>query len=88
MRPSDIVIPSVEVCDSPSSVAFTVAEVFVVTVAVAMENFTEVAPAGTVTVEGTIALVELLDSVTGQPPVGAADERVKVPVAGKPPITE
>jgi len=39
-----------------------------------------VAPAGTVTVDGTVAAEELDESVTGKPPVGAGPLMVTVPV--------
>src|SRR6476660_10540400 len=45
------------------------------------------APAGTVTLAGTVAAVLLLDSVTVAPPVGAAPLRVTVPVDELPPVT-
>jgi hypothetical protein len=44
-------------------------------------------PAATVTEGGTTAAGELLDSVTGMPPAGAAETRVTVPVALAPPLT-
>ena len=48
----------------------------------------EVAPAGTVTLAGTVAAeVMLLDKVTTAPPEGAAAVRVTVPVEGVPPVT-
>jgi hypothetical protein len=48
-----------------------------------------VAPAGTVTVAGTVPTeVGLEDNVTGKPPVGAGPERVTVPTEAVPPITE
>jgi hypothetical protein len=51
-------------------------------------KFTVVAPAGTVTLAGTVAFrVSLLANVTTTPPVGAAALKVIVPVAGLPPIT-
>ncbi|MBI2219171.1 MAG: hypothetical protein HYU51_17965 [Candidatus Rokubacteria bacterium] len=54
----------------------------VVTVNVAL-----VAPAGTVTLAGTVAAVLLLDSVTTAPPVGAAAVNVAVPVEEAGPTT-
>ena len=59
------------------------ATVLVVTVKVAL-----VAPAGTVTLAGTVATaVLLLDSVTTAPPLGAAPLRVTVPCEELPPVT-
>ena len=47
-----------------------------------------VAPAGTVTVAGTVAADVLLDvTLTGKPPTGAALPIVIVPVEGDPPVT-
>jgi hypothetical protein len=47
-----------------------------------------VAPAGTVTLEGTAATaVLLLESATCAPPVGAGPLSVTVPVEGFPPVT-
>jgi hypothetical protein len=46
------------------------------------------APAGTVTLAGTVAAaVLLLDSVTGAPPAGAGPLSVTVPVEELPPVT-
>ena len=46
-------------------------------------NFTEVAPAGMVAVDGTVATAGLLlERVTTNPSVGAAPEIVTVPVDG------
>jgi hypothetical protein len=56
--------------------------VFVVTVKLAL-----VAPAGTVTVAGTVAAVLLLASVTTSPPEEAGEVRVTVPVEELPPVT-
>ena len=46
-----------------------------------------VAPAGTVTLEGTVAAGLLLESVTCAPPAGAGAFSVTVPVEGLPPVT-
>jgi len=46
------------------------------------------APAGTVTLAGTVAeAVKLLVSVTTEPPAGAGPESCTVPVEGLPPVT-
>jgi hypothetical protein len=55
---------------------------------VVTEKVAVVAPAETVTLEGTCAAaVLLLDRVTVAPPAGAAPLKVTVPVAGLPPLT-
>jgi len=46
-----------------------------------------VAPAGTVTLEGTVAAVALLESVTCAPLAGAGPLSVTVPVEELPPVT-
>jgi len=62
-----------------------------VTVAAAATVFTAnvafVDPAGTTTLAGTVAALLLLASVIVAPPVGAAADRVTVPVTGEPPET-
>jgi hypothetical protein len=59
-----------------------------VTVRVVIVNVTDVAPAGTVTLVGTVpSVVELDASVTTAPPVGAARVSVTVPVTATPPVT-
>jgi hypothetical protein len=58
-----------------------------VTDAVATVKFAAVAPAGTVTLAGTVAAALLLDSVTAAPPEGAGAFKVTVPVEGLPPPT-
>ena len=50
-------------------------------------NVALVAPAGTVTLEGTLAAPLLLESATCAPPVGAGPLNVTVPVEGFPPAT-
>ena len=63
-------------------------EVEAVTGLVATVKFALVAPAGTVTLAGTMATaVLLLESATAAPPAGAAALRVTVPVEGAPPVT-
>ena len=58
------------------------------TVDVEIVNVAVIAPAGTVTLDGTDATVEsLLESATITPSVGAAAVRVTVPVEGLPPST-
>lgn len=47
---------------------------------VLMANVALVAPAGTLTVEGTLTAVLLLDSVTCAPPAGAGPLNVTIPV--------
>jgi hypothetical protein len=58
-----------------------------VTVLVVTVNAAAVAPAATVTPAGTVAAVELPDSATTAPPVGAALVSVTVPVEEAPPVT-
>ena len=64
-----------------------VSEDAAVTVRVVIVNVTDVAPAGTVTLAGTVPIVVELDaSVTTAPPVGAARVSVTVPVTLTPPV--
>lgn len=68
--------------------AETVTGVGAATPKVVTVNVTDVAPAGTVTEVGTVAVGMLeLERKTGTPPVGAAAEIVTVPVEGFPPTT-
>jgi hypothetical protein len=46
-----------------------------------------VAPAGTVTLPGTLAAAELLDNATSDPPTGAALVNVTVACEAAPPVT-
>jgi len=65
-----------------------VADACAATVLVATVKVAVVAPAATVTVEGTVADVELLCRVTARPPVGAGPVNVTVPVLLVPPATD
>ena len=58
-----------------------------VTALVLTVNVALVAPAATVTLEGTVATPLLLESSTCAPPVGAVPLSVTVPVEGDPPVT-
>ena len=58
-----------------------------VTELVFTENVALVAPAATVTLDGTVAELLLLERFTVAPPLGAAPLRVTVPVEGDPPVT-
>src|SRR2546428_606792 len=64
-----------------------VAEVDAATAVVVIVNGALLAPAGTVTLPGTVAAGLLLDSVTGAPPAGAGPFSVTVPVELLPPVT-
>jgi len=58
-----------------------------VTALVLTVNVALVAPAATVTLEGTVATPLLLEGCTCAPPVGAVPLSVTVPVEGDPPVT-
>ena len=64
-----------------------VADVEAVTDVVVTVNVALVAPAGTVTLAGTVVAVESSESDTAAPPLGAAALRVTVPVEELPPTT-
>ena len=66
-----------------------VAKFFLFVTLVCTLNVAALAPAGTVTLDGTLAQATLLlDSVTTAPPVGAALVSVTVPVEFEPPRTD
>ena len=65
-----------------------VAAVDAVTTLVLIEKVVLAAPAGTVTLPGTVAAALLLASVTSAPPAGAGPSSVTVPVEFcRPPVT-
>ena len=78
---------SAAVLVTPPNTADTVAEVEAVTEVVVTVKFALVEPAGTVTLAGTAVAAELSDNDTTAPPLGAAPERVTVPVDAVPPVT-
>jgi hypothetical protein len=64
-----------------------VTDVEAATLAVLTVNVAPVAPAVTVTLEGTLAAPLLLKSITCAPPVSAGPLSVTVPVEADPPVT-
>jgi hypothetical protein len=77
----------VDVRVTPPHTAEIVAVVAAVTDVVVTVKVALVAPAGTVTLAGTVAAVELSESDTAAPPAGAAAVNVTVPVDELPPTT-
>lgn len=73
---------------TPARFALIVADDFDVTLAVLTLNVEVVFPAAIVTLDGTVADDRLLESETDNPPEGAGDEIVTVPVEVLPPVTE
>ena len=55
---------------------------------VSIGNVWLVDPAATNTLDGTVATAVLLDNVTRAPPVGAAADKVTVPVTSSPPAMD
>ena len=92
LRPSDTkvgaVIVRVAFADWPFADAPIVLDVFELTATVEMLKVTELEPAGTVTLTGTVAAEPLALNATARPPVGAFPLSVTVPVEGVPPTTE
>jgi hypothetical protein len=78
---------NVAVLETELKVPVMVALVLDATAVVVIVKVPVVAPAAMVTLAGTVAEVELLDSVTTRPPVGAAEPMVAVPVLELPPAT-
>jgi hypothetical protein len=72
---------------TPPKIAEIVAEVTAVTALVLAVKAALVAPAGTVTLPGTLAAAELLDNATSDPPTGAALVNVTVACEAAPPVT-
>lgn len=77
----------VAVRDTPPNALVMLTAVDVVTEEVMIGKFALVAPAGTVTLAGTVTAAELSDNVTAVPPEGAAALKVTVPVEEFPPTT-
>ena len=78
---------SVAVLDAPPYELVIVTEVEVVTVVVVTVKVRLLAPAGTVTLAGTVAALESSESETTAPPLGAGALKVTVPVEELPPTT-
>jgi len=79
-------ITSVALCVEPPSPAPIAAFTVEPTEVVVTLNVAEVAPAGTVTLLGTVAADELLLSATTTPPAGGAPDKVTVPCDEPPPV--
>jgi hypothetical protein len=81
-------ILNVAVWLTPEYVAVIVAVDDVDAATVSIENVWFVDPAPINTLDGTVATAVLLDSVTRAPPVGAAADKVTVPVTASPPAMD
>lgn len=77
---------SAAVLVTPAKTAEMVAAVEAVTEVVVTVKLALVAPAGTVTLAGTVAAVELSESITSTPPLGAALVNITVPCDVAPPV--
>ena len=71
---------------TPFQLAEIVTGVLAVTLLVATVNGAEKLPAGTITVDGTLAAGELLERLTTAPPGGAWPFSITIPPAGEPPL--
>src|SRR5688572_10821724 len=76
---------SAAVRTAPAAAAERVARLFAFTRSVVTVKVADAAPAGTVTLAGTLAALLLLDSATTRPPAGAGPLNVTVPTALRPP---
>jgi hypothetical protein len=85
--PGDALIVSVAAADCPLARPLIDEVPWVRTTVVATWNVTEVAPDGTTTVAGTVALEPVADRVTVVPAAGAGPLSVTVAVEGLPPTT-
>jgi hypothetical protein len=86
-RAAGTLMVSSEVLVTPFAPALIVATVPAKTDVVVTVNVAVVAPALTVTLDGTVAFALSLESETTVPPEGAAPVKVTVPVEGFPPTT-
>ena len=77
---------SAAVLVTPAKAAEMVAVVDALTALVVMVKLALLAPAGTITLVGTVTATTLLESDTTAPPVGAALVRVTVPCEVAPPV--
>jgi hypothetical protein len=73
--------------EMPPNFAWIVTETVFETGLVAMGKVTPELPAGTVTLDGTLAQADVEERPTFSPPEGAGPVNVTVPTEGEPPIT-
>src|SRR5581483_887659 len=87
--PEDAAVTLRDACAAaPPYVAVMVAEMFEATEVVITVNMAEVAPAATVTLDGTDTELELEIKLTTAFPAGAAPDSITVPWTEDPPATE